>query len=92
MMDLEPFLEASQNRNSVFYSRLVYENLLESSFESSVLFDIFSVFIESRSTDTVEFPSCQLRLEKVSGIHGTFSLTGSYYIVYLVYEQDYPAF
>ena len=88
MMDFEPFLQTTQDGNGIFHRRLIHQHLLESSFQSSILFDILSVFIQSRSTDAVQFPSGQLRLQQVSGIHGTFCSACTYNIMNFIDEQN----
>ena len=90
-MYLETLFQTSQYGYGVFDCRLIHQHLLESSFKGCVLFDVFPVFIQSSCTYTVQLASGKFRLQQVACVHSTFCLACSDDIVYLIYEQDYPA-
>ena len=92
VMDLEFLLETSQDRNGIFDCRLVNEHLLETSLKSRILLDILSVFVKRCSAYAVELAPCQLRLQKVAGVHRALSASRAYDIVDLIDKEDYPSF
>ena len=59
VMYLESFLQSSQYRYRILDCWLIYHYLLETSLESRVFFYIFSVFVEGRRSDAVQFTSCK---------------------------------
>ena len=63
-------------------------NRLESSLERSVLFNMLSVFIQSRGPDTLNFAARQRRLEHVGGIDRSFRRPGSDQGMELIDEDD----
>ncbi len=48
MVNLISLLQAAQNRDRVLDRRLVDQHFLEAAFESGILFEVFTVFVESR--------------------------------------------
>ena len=86
-MDLELLFEASEYGYCILYRRLIDQHLLETSLESSVLFDVFSVLIECCRAYAVEFSSGQFRLEQIACVHRSFCPSGSDDIVDLIDEQ-----
>ena len=48
-----------QNKNRVVNRRLIHDNGLETPFECGVLFDIFTVFVDSRRADRLDFAPCE---------------------------------
>ena len=90
-MDLESLFQTSEDRYRVFHCRLVYQHLLETTFQCGVFFYIFPVFIECSRAYAVQLSSRKFRLEQVAGVHCALCLASTDDIVYLVYEEDYPS-
>ena len=88
-MDLVLFLQATQDSNGIFHTRLTYHDRLETTFQSSILFDVLAVFIQRGGTDSMQFATSQGRLEHVACIHGAIARrTSTYDGVQLIDEQD----
>ena len=86
-----PLLESSENSNAVFHCRFVHQHRLKTPLQCCVFFNILPVFVQRRRTDTMEFPSCQQRLQKVSRIHGAFGFSRTNDSVQFVNKQnDFP--
>ena len=64
--------EALEDLQGVFFGRLVHHDLLESSLQRGVLFDVLAVFIERGRADALDFTAAQCRLEHVRGVDGPF--------------------
>ncbi len=47
--------EAHENRDALFDSRGLNDDFLESTLEGGIFFDVFSVFIERRGADALDF-------------------------------------
>ena len=66
--DLSSFVETErearpeEDRNSIINRRFINIDRLETTRQSRVFFDIFSVFVQSRRTDTMQFSACKHRL------------------------------
>ena len=69
VMDFIFFFDAAKNRNGAFQTRLLNNNLLKPSFECRVLFNIFAVFVQRSSTDTMQFATCECRFKHIACIH-----------------------
>ena len=54
-MDLVFLLDAAQDGNGVFNRGFLYQHLLKTTLKRCVLFDIFPVFVQGGSADTVQF-------------------------------------
>ncbi len=48
-------LQTAQNCDGILHSRLIHKNLLETTLQGGILFDILSVFIKGGCTDAVQF-------------------------------------
>ena len=88
MVDFITFFQASQNRNRIFHPGLLHLNLLETSFQCRILFDVFSVFVEGGGPDAVQFSTGQHRFQQIPCIHRSLCLSGSNDIMQFVYEED----
>ena len=92
MMNLVAFLQTAQDRNGIIDSRLINQHLLKTPFQRRILFDVVAIFIQSRSTNAVQFTPGQSGLQHVPCIHGAFRLTSTNHRVDLVNEKDNLAF
>ena len=63
-------LDVAKDLERFFRSGRFYDNLLETAFKCSVLFDILAVFVEGSSSDALDFSTCQGWFQHISGIHG----------------------
>ena len=68
VVDFVPFLETSQDRNSIFNGRLADVDRLEPAFQRRVFLDALAIFIEGGCTDATELAPGQLRFEHVRGV------------------------
>ena len=92
MVDFITFLQATQNRNRVFHPGLLHLNLLETSFQCRILFDVFSVFVEGGGPDAVQFSTSQHRFQQIPCIHRSLGLSGAHDIMQFVNEEDDVSF
>ena len=60
--DLVPLLQTTENGNGILYRGLVYQNRLEPTFQSRILFNILPVFVQSGGADAVQLTPGQHRL------------------------------
>ena len=88
VMDFKTLFQASEDGNRIFHRRLIDQHLLESSFECGVFFDVFTIFIQGRSTDAVKLASCQFRLQEVARIHRAFGSACAHDIMNFIDEQN----
>ena len=58
--------------------------LLEASFEGSVLFDVFAVFVQCCGPDALYIAASQSRFEHIGCIHGALCVAGADNGVYLI--------
>ncbi len=84
-------LEAAQDRDRVFGTRLAHEHRLEPSLECCVLLDVLAILVERRRTDRVQLTACERRLEHVARVHRAFGGTCAHQRVQLVDEQHQPS-
>ena len=89
MVLLIAVLDITENLQRFLIGGGLHLNLLESAFESAVLLDGVTVFIECRSTDALDGASSQGGLHDVSGIHAARGGACSDDGVDLVDEHDH---
>ena len=82
------FLQTTQNTDCIFYGRFCYHDRLETSLQCRVLLDILSVLIQCGSTDTMQFTSCQHRLEHIACIQCTVCFSCANNGMQLINEQN----
>ena len=78
MVHLVSLLESAKNGHGVLDGRLSHEDLLESTFESGVLFDVLSILVEGRCTNQAKFASCEQGFDHVARVHRTFGRARSH--------------
>ncbi len=66
------FFQATQDGDSVFNAGLVHQHFLETPLQSSIFFDVFTVFVQCGRADAMQFAARQRRLEHVARIHCAF--------------------
>ena len=88
VVDLIPFLQTTQDRDSVLNGRFVDHDRLETAFQRGVLLDIFAVLIKRSRTNAVQLAAGQHRLEQVAGIHRAISLARTDDGVQLINKED----
>ena len=89
---LVPLLKASQYRDGILNARFLHHDGLESSFKRCVLFDVLAVFVQRRCADAVQLAPCQHGLKDIACVHGAFGPAGADDGMYLIDEENYPAF
>ena len=80
--------QTTQDRDGVFFARLVDQYFLEATLKRSILFNVLAVLVKGGCTDTVQLAPRQRRLEHVARVHGALAFTGTDHDVQLVNEQD----
>ena len=75
MMNFVLFFKASKNRNGILDTWLIDQHLLETPLKSRILFDVLTVFVKCRGTNTMELSSRQSRLQHIASIHRAIGLT-----------------
>src|SRR5699024_10130929 len=88
VVHLIALLQTPQYGNGIFHIRLGNLHFLEAAFERRILFDIFTVFIERRGTDAVQFTPGEHRFQHVPRVHCALCLAGADEHVDLIYEED----
>src|SRR5688500_19413092 len=87
-MDLVTFLQATQDRNSVFNGWFTDVDLLEATFKCRIFLDMFFVFVERRRAHASQLTTSERRLQHVGSIDRAFSSAGAYECVKLVDEKN----
>ena len=88
MVHFVTILQTSQDGNGILHRRLIHHDRLETTLQSSVLFNVLTILVESCGADTMQLAPCQHRLQQVTGIHGAFRLTGAHDGMQLINEQQ----
>ena len=88
MVNFVAFLEPPQYRNRILDARLLHQYFLKAPLERSIFLEVLTVFIQRGCTDTMQFTTCQGRLEHVTGIHRTLRLTGANHGVQFIDKQN----
>mmetsp|Transcript_18369 Transcript_18369/g.25481 ORF Transcript_18369/g.25481 Transcript_18369/m.25481 type:complete len:252 (-) Transcript_18369:655-1410(-) len=88
MMKFIPWLKTTKNTHSVLRTWLINHDLLETTLQSFVSLDVFSVLINSCSTNTVEFTTSQCWLQEIRSIHRSLSSTSPNDRMHFVNEQN----
>ena len=88
VVNLIPLSKAAEDRDGILDGRFFHHDGLESTFEGCILFDIFSVFVQSCGPDAVEFTPGEHGFKHVSRIHGAFGFASSHDGVNFVDEED----
>ena len=81
-------LQTAQNRDGVLDRRFVDHDLLETTLQRRVLFDVLAVFVKRGRTDHMEFAARERRLQHVARVHAAFGLPGAHHRVEFVDEED----
>jgi hypothetical protein len=68
------------------------QHWLETTFEGSILFDMFAVFVQCGCPDTVQFSPSEHWLEHIPGICRTFGASSTHDIVDFIDEQERTTF
>ena len=88
VIGFETVFQAAQNRNGIFYIWFADLNLLETTFQRGIFFDVLAVFVECGGTDHVQFASCQHWFKQICCVHAAFGFAGAYQVVDFINEQD----
>ena len=81
-------LQTTKNGNRILYGRFFYHNRLETTFQSRILFNILTVFIQCGRADTMKLTTGQHRLEHITGIKGSVCLACTDNRMQLINKQD----
>ncbi|MNI42559.1 hypothetical protein D3C73_968580 [compost metagenome] len=82
------FFQATQDRDGVFFARLIHQHFLEASFKRRILLYILAILVERGRTDAMQLTASQGRLEHIARIHRAFAFTGADHGVQFVDEQN----
>ncbi len=88
MEQFEAFANAAENRNGVFNSGLIHLHWLEAALEGGIFFDVLSILIQGRRTDTVQLATRQHRLEHIARVHCPLRLSRTDDRMQLVNKQQ----
>ena len=80
--------ESAQNGDRVFHAGLADKNLLETTFQRSVFFNVFAVLIQRGGTNESQLTTSQHGLQHVGSRHRAFAATRTHQRVKLVNEGD----
>ena len=88
MVHFVAFFQTPKNGNGILHAGLANHDGLEAAFQSRVLFNVFTVFIQRRGPNAAEFAAGELGLQQVSGVHGPFALPCTHDGMKFVDEKD----
>ena len=88
VMQLILFLQTAQDRDCVCDAWLAHENRLEAPRESRIFFDIFTVFVQGRGTDAMQFAARQSGLQHIRRIHRAIRLARADQGMKLINKND----
>ena len=88
MMYLITLAQTTQNRNSILNTRLFYHNRLETTLQSTVLFNIFAVLVQCRCTNAAQLATSKHRLKDIACVHSALGSTGADNGVQLINKHD----
>lgn len=88
MMYFVTLFQSAQDADGFSDTRFIYQDRLESSFQSGIFLHMLAVFIQRRRPDQVQFPSRQHRFEHIARVHRAFGCPGADYRMHLVNKQD----
>ena len=73
--------------DTFIHIRFIDHHRLETSCQGSVLFNKSFIFVNRRSSDALDPPSCQIGLQNTGYINRTFSFTGTNNLMHLINKQ-----
>ena len=82
------FLDVVKYLQGLFACCRFNDNLLETALQGSIFLDTLAILVERGGTDTLDDTSCQGWLQNVGSIHASFTGTGAYHGMNLIYEDD----
>lgn len=88
VVDFVALFEATEDADGFFDAWFADVHLLEPAFESFVLFDVESVFVEGGGTDAAKFAASEHGFEHVGGVEAAFGFPGPDEGVHFVDEED----
>ena len=88
MVVLILLLQSTEDGDGAGFIGLVNHDHLEAAFQGLILLEVLLILVKGRGTDGAQFTTRQSRLEDVSSIHRTFTLTSPYESVDLIDEED----
>ena len=80
--------DALEYLNGLLTARLADKNRLETTLESSILFNVLSVFLNCRCTDDLHLSPCKSRLENVGCVNCALCRTCADECVNLINKED----
>ena len=88
MEHLIALLQAAQDGDGVLHRRFTDQNGLETTLQSRVFFNIFTVLVQSRGTDAVQLAPCQHGFQEITRVHAALGLACADDGVQLVDKED----
>ena len=82
------FFQATQYWNSIFHCWFIDHNRLETTFQCRILFNIHTILIQCRSTNTMQFTSGKHWFEHIAGVHSAIGLAGTDNRMQLINKQN----
>ncbi len=78
-----------QNQNRIIDTWSIHLHALKPTIQSTILLNIFPIFIESGCPDTLKLTSRQRRLKNIGSIHGSFCSACTYNGMKLIDKNDH---
>ena len=88
MVNLVAFLQPAQNRDRVFDRRFAHINLLKTSFEGRIFFDVLLVLVQRGRPDATQLAPRQRGLQHIRSIDCPFRRSGPDQRVQLIDEKN----
>ena len=71
VMHFVAFFQSAQDRDCIFYARLIHHHWLKTAFQRRVFLDVFAIFVECGGADGAQFAPCQHRLKHIRRVDGS---------------------
>ena len=81
-------LDVMQNLQCLFCRSRFYDDLLESTLQSTILFNTLAIFVEGGGSDALDEATCQSWFHDVGSIHTSFCTTRTNQRVDFIDEND----
>ena len=81
------FLDPAQDRDGVGHARLFDLQRLKAPGKGGIFFNIFAIFIQRGSADTVQFTARQGRFYQIGRIHRALTFARAHQCVHLIDKQ-----
>ena len=91
-MNFVTLFQSTKNRDGIFDTRLNHKHFLEAPLQGRIFFEIFSILVQRRCADAVQFAPRQGWFQHIARIHGPFGLAGTDHRMQFIDEENDLAF